>query len=98
METSMPRFFKTALIIAELSSIPIAGCLIDFDSQQSDMTVKRLGVVHETASHEDINPRAFRFRIPRASEQRDLIPRYKLPSSTAEVRLTVVPYRQPLVA
>jgi hypothetical protein len=98
METSMARFFKVALIIAEMSSIPIAGCLIDFDSPQSDFTVKRLGVAHATASNEDINPRKFRFRIPRASELRDLIPKYKLPSSMAEARLTVGPYCQPSVA
>lgn len=98
METSMARFFKTALIIAEMSSIPIAGCLIDFDSPQSDFTVKRLGVAQETASNEDLNPRTFRFRIPRASELRDLIPKYRLPSSMAEVRLPVMPHLQPLVA
>jgi len=97
METSMARLFKVALIIAEMSSIPIAGCLIDIDSQRSDLTLKRLGVVHVTASQEDINPRKFRFRIPRASELRDLIPKYKLPFSMAETRLTVGPYRQPLV-
>lgn len=98
METSMARYFKVVLIIAEMSSIPIAGFLIDFDSPQSDFTVKRLGVAHETASNQDLNPRTFRFRIPRASELRDLIPKYKSPSSIVEARLTVMPYRQPSAA
>ena len=82
----MLRFLKVAWIITELASVPIAGYLFDPGGQPSDWKIVRLGVLPASLSNEDANPRTFRFRIPRASELRDLVPRRNKPSGYQEVR------------
>jgi hypothetical protein len=87
----MYRFVRLALVVAEMSSVPIAGYLIEFDSHQSGWEVRRSGASQVTTLSDDSSRRQFRFRVPKLGEIRDLIPKPRLPSpSENELRSTSI--------
>jgi hypothetical protein len=79
----MNRFVRLALAAAEMAIIPVAGCFIELDPQP-DWESRRPGLSQIVTSNADSGAPQFRFRVPRLSEIRDLVPKLRLQSRSAE--------------
>lgn len=80
----MNRFVRLALAAAEMAIIPAAGCFIELDPHQPDWQSRRPGLSQVVTSSDDASAPQFRFRVPRLSDIRDLVPKLRLQSRSAD--------------
>jgi hypothetical protein len=80
----MHRFVRLALAAAEMATIPVAGCFIELDPHQPDWQSRRPGLSQLVTSSDDAGAPQFRFRVPRLSDIRDLVPKLRLQSRSAD--------------
>jgi hypothetical protein len=80
----MNRFVRLALAAAEMAIIPVAGCFIELDPHQPDWESRRPGLSQVVTSNEDSSASQFRFRVPGLSDIRDLVPKLRLQSRSAD--------------